>query len=128
MTYRAIRVVVADDDATFRSGVATLVEQYGNCNVVGCATNGREAIELCEAQKPDLLLLDAQMPKCDGPTAAREIIRRLPDLRIVGLSSDPDAKDRMLEAGADAHLRKSEISANLCQTIHSVLSVGTDDS
>lgn len=86
----AIRVVVADDQLLYRDALVNLIELWPEFQVVGQASNGREAIAVCAIQKPDLVLLDIQMPELDGVSAAREIRRQFPDTPIIMLTVATD--------------------------------------
>ena len=68
-----IRVVIADDIALFRNGLKTIIEQDDEINVIGCATNGKEAVELCEKYSPDVVLMDIKMPVMNGIEATKLI-------------------------------------------------------
>jgi PAS domain S-box-containing protein len=97
-----ISVLVADDHALFRDGVARLVSKAPDIRSIGQAANGREAIELARKLKPDVILMDINMPELSGVEATRAIHEELPGIRIIGLSmhDDPQFAQSMFEAGA----------------------------
>lgn len=112
---RRTQVVVVDDQALLREGIATLLEVDGAIQVVGKGANGCEAIELAERLRPDVLLIDIRMPVMDGIQAVREIKQRLPHLRVVILTSyvyDGYVVEGLM-AGADGYLLKDASPAAL---------------
>ena len=104
---RKARVLVVDDDASIRLFVKTLMTSMGS-EVVGEAANGSEALTLFDSLKPDLVLLDINMPVMDGITALKEIRLRSHKVAVVMLSalSSLDVVQVCLDAGANYHLRK----------------------
>ena len=70
---RSIRVIIVDDHAMVRTGLATFLEVSDDLDFVGQATNGQEAVELCEQLQPDVILMDLVMPEMDGTDATRII-------------------------------------------------------
>jgi DNA-binding NarL/FixJ family response regulator len=84
-----IRVLVVDDEALFRQGIARLVDAAPDLEVVAQASDGREAVAVVRAPRPDLVLLDMQMPVMDGLSAAAEILREAPAPAVVILTSFP---------------------------------------
>ncbi len=103
-----IRVLLVDDHAIVREGLERLLAAAGDVEVVGSAADGGEAIELVEAQQPDVVLMDLSMPKVDGIAATRKIAAANPDVRVVILTSFSD-RERIfeaLDAGAVGYLLK----------------------
>jgi two-component system, NarL family, response regulator NreC len=117
-----IRIVLADDHVVMRNGLKLLLERQPNFKVAGEAANGREAVEICEKQKPDVLVLDIAMPNLNGIEAARQISNKLPRIAIVILSmhSDESYVLRALKSGARAYLLKDSAEADLINAIHAV--------
>lgn len=104
-----VRVLVVDDSAFFRKRIRQQFEHIGEIEVVGEACDGREAVELAERLRPDLITMDVAMPKMDGITAVREIMRVRPTdiLMVSALTSDGAcATLEALEAGAVDFLAK----------------------
>ena len=103
----SISVVVADDHEVVRSGLESLLAGSG-INIVGQATNGKEAVEEAVKHKPDVVLLDIRMPDGDGLTALDEIHRELPDTRVVMLSTydNPTYIARSVALGASDYVLK----------------------
>ncbi len=117
-----IRIVLADDHVVMRNGLKLLLERQPNFAVAGEAVNGREAVEICEKQKPDVLVLDIAMPNLNGIEAARQISAKMPQIAIVILSmhSDESYVLRALKAGARAYLLKDSAEADLITAIRAV--------
>jgi PAS domain S-box-containing protein len=114
-----ISVLVADDHALFRDGVARLVSKMPDIRSIGQAANGREAIELARKLKPDVILMDINMPELSGVEATRAIHEELPDIRIIGLSmhDDPQFAQSMFDAGAVGYKNKGCAAAELVSAI-----------
>lgn len=114
-----IRVMVVDDHAMVRQGIATLLGEDERLEVVGEAEDGLAAIERFEQQRPDVMLVDLNMPRMNGIEATREIHRRWPETIIIGLSvQDDEATAKAIqEAGAAAFLRKAGDSDRMIATI-----------
>ncbi len=103
-----IRVVLADDHAMVRSGLQQLLGVDADVEVVGVARDGAEAVELVLRHRPDVVLMDLQMPDVDGVTATRQVRAELPDAQVVILTSFSD-RERIvaaLDAGAVGYLLK----------------------
>jgi DNA-binding NarL/FixJ family response regulator len=103
------RVLLADDVAEMRMLLRLTLELDGRFEVVGEATNGREAVALASFERPDAIILDLGMPVMDGFAAIPEICRACPDTKILVLSAlDASTSQRALDLGADAYMAKSE--------------------
>ncbi|HTL26359.1 MAG TPA: response regulator transcription factor, partial [Burkholderiales bacterium] len=102
-----VRVLLADDESHVRLFVKTVVSSMG-CQVVGEATNGKEALDLFDQTSPDLVLLDINMPVMDGIAALKALRVKSDKVAIVMLTSlaSADIVEQCLEAGANYHLRK----------------------
>ncbi|HWA57074.1 MAG TPA: response regulator transcription factor, partial [Gemmatimonadales bacterium] len=81
------RVVLADDHALFRDGLATLLGREEGIQIVGVAAEGRQALELCRELLPDVLLVDLQMPGMDGLDVLDTMARELPAVKTIVLSA-----------------------------------------
>jgi len=103
-----IRIVVADDHRIVREGLVMLLESQTDMSVVGQAGDGREAVELTRQLKPDVVLMDLNMPVMNGIEATRIIAREIPDTIVLGLSAygESGTAESMLSAGAVAYLTK----------------------
>jgi DNA-binding NarL/FixJ family response regulator len=103
-----IRVIIVDDHEMFRTGLAVLLEAFVDLGLAGVATNGREAIQLCDTIETDVVLMDLTMPKMNGITATRILRRRHPQVRVVALVSfkDEELVEDVLAAGAASYVFK----------------------
>ncbi len=104
----SIRVVLADDHRILREGLASLLIEEPDLQVVGQAGDGLEAIELVRSTRPDVVLMDVTMPRLDGIEATRRITAEMPGIAVIGLSmhEEDDMADAMRSAGATAYLSK----------------------
>lgn len=118
----AIRVLCIDDHPLFRQGIATLIEGQEDMVLVGEASNGREGIQQFRTHRPDVTLMDLQMPEMSGLDATIAIRNEFPQARIVVLttySGDVQVM-RALKAGAQAYLLKNLCHKELLGTIRAV--------
>jgi RNA polymerase sigma factor (sigma-70 family) len=107
MTGKTIRVVIVDDHAVLRSGLEQLLGGQPDIEVVGTAASGAEAIELARQLRPDVVLMDLQMPGVDGVSATREIVgAELADVLVLTSYSDAERIVGALDAGAMGYLLK----------------------
>ncbi|KFG74944.1 response regulator transcription factor [Streptomyces mutabilis] len=104
-----IGVLLADDEAMVRAGVRAILASGGESEVVAEAGDGREAVELARAHRPDVALLDIRMPRLDGLAAAEELVRTVPGTAVAMLTtfSEHSYVARALAAGATGFLLKS---------------------
>lgn len=119
---KPIRILTADDHALFREGIASLVRGEPDMQIVGEAANGSEAVEAHRRLRPDVTLMDLQMPVMSGIEAIEKIRSEDPGARIAVLTTykgDVEAV-RALKAGACAYLLKSSLLDELLDTIRSV--------
>ena len=117
-----MRILLADDHPLLREGVGGLVSDQPDMELVGEAYNGREAVDQFRKHRPDITLLDLQMPEMNGIDAILAIRREFPDARIIVLTTyTGDAQIlRALKAGAQAYLLKSMLRRELLDTIRAV--------
>jgi DNA-binding NarL/FixJ family response regulator len=117
-----IRILVVDDHPIVRQGVAGLVGGQPDMSIVGQASNGREAIQQFRAHRPDIVLMDLQMPEMSGLDALMAIRDEAPEARIVVLTTYAgDAQVlRAIKAGARGYLLKSALHRELLETIRAV--------
>jgi NarL family two-component system response regulator LiaR len=111
--------VIVDDHAVVRRGLAAFLSAYDDLLLVGEASNGVEALRLCQQIHPDVVLMDLVMPEMDGATATRTIRHALPQTRVIALTSfrEDDLVYRALEAGAIGYLLKNIGADDLAQAI-----------
>ncbi len=114
-----IRVLLADDQFLFREGLETLLSVHKDIQVVGQASNGQEAIDLALKLRPDVILMDMQMPVLNGVGATRRLKGLLPDCRIIVLTTFDDKEYIFdaLRAGAMGYLLKDVGSVQLAESI-----------
>jgi DNA-binding NarL/FixJ family response regulator len=117
-----IRLLLVDDQEIFRQGLASLLLLEDDIEVVGQASNGREALAMSEQLQPDVILMDVRMPVCDGVAATREICQRYPWMRILVLTTfdDDEYVWQCLSAGALGYLLKKTPSQQIATAIRSV--------
>lgn len=120
----SIRIVLADDHTILRNGLRAVLERQPDFEVVGEASNGREAIEVVEREKPEVVLLDIAMPILNGIEAAKRISAEHPSTAVMILSmhSDEGYILRSLRAGARGYLLKDSAERDLIQAIRAVCS------
>jgi len=116
-----ISILVADDDEHIRQCVRRALEIDPELQVICEAENGLQALALAAQHHPDIVLLDAQMPRMDGFETARCIRQRCSKVRIVIMSLYEQARGRALEAGADAFVMKGCGCKELRTAVHRVL-------
>jgi DNA-binding NarL/FixJ family response regulator len=124
MTADRIRILCVDDHQLLREGLGLILEREPDMEVVGFAATGEEAVRLFETFRPDITLMDLQLPGMNGLQAIGTIRRRHADARIVVLTMFQGDEDiyRALEAGAAAYLLKDMLSKDLIRVIHEVAS------
>jgi len=117
-----IRVLSVDDHPLLREGIAALVANQADMQVVAEASNGREALEMFRKHRPDVTLMDLQMPEMSGIDAMSSIRGEFPDARIIVLTTyTGDVQiSRALKAGARAYLLKGSLRKELPETIRAV--------
>lgn len=105
---KRIRVLLADDHSVVRKGLRLQLQQGEQFEVIGEAADGREAVQLAEAQKPDVVIMDIVMPGLSGIEATAQIVKRNPKTGVVifSMHSDDTYLSRALAAGAKAYLLK----------------------
>ena len=122
---RKIRVLLADDHAVVRQGIANLLADESDMEVIGEAADGQEVIELAARLLPDVVLMDVSMPKLSGVEATRAIHNRFPDTCIIGLSmfEDVEQAQAMRDAGAVDYLTKTGQANTLVNAIRKNIQV-----
>ncbi len=119
---KPIRVIIVDDQAIVRSGLGAFVMAFDELNLVGEASNGEEAIQLCKMVQPDVVLMDLKMPIMDGITATRQIRQSWPEVQVLVLTSFKDQTNiqAALDAGARGYLSKDITAQELVDAIRQV--------
>ncbi|MFJ4099367.1 response regulator [Amycolatopsis japonica] len=115
-----VRIVIAEDQAAVREGLALLVGTVAGITVVGQAPDGEVAVRLAGELHPDVVLMDLSMPRCDGVEATRRIKEQHPEIEVVVLTTyaDDDWVLRALEAGALGYLTKSANKHEIGRAVH----------
>jgi two-component system response regulator NreC len=117
-----IRVLLADDHTVMRKGLRLLLERQPNLAVVAEASDGRQAVEMAEAEDPDVVVMDIAMPNLNGIEAARQIVGRnaRTAIAILSMHSDESYVIRALKAGARAYLLKDSAETDLITAIRAL--------
>ncbi|POF31000.1 response regulator [Roseibium marinum] len=125
-TDKPIRVLLADDHELVRDGIRARLLKVPDLEVVGEATNGREAVSLAENLRPDVLLMDVSMPVMNGLEAARQVRKILPETAVLILSvyDNPEYVRGVVQAGARGYILKDISSAEMITAITSVATGG----
>lgn len=124
---KAIRIVLADDHAVLRAGLAALLNTETDMQVVGEAGDGEEVVEVAALLQPDVILLDINMPKANGLEALANLRARFPESRVLVLTMHDDVTylRQVLEAGGAGYLLKHAADKELLSAIRTVYSGGT---
>jgi len=119
---KKLRILLADDHTVVRAGLRVLLEKTPNLEVVEETENGRQAVELAAALKPDVVVMDVGMPMLNGIEATKQIANQCPETRVVILSmhSDETYVMRALQAGACGYLLKDSAAVDLIGAIEAV--------
>ncbi|NGZ87318.1 response regulator [Duganella aceris] len=117
-------VVIADIHPLIRAGMAALIEADDGFTLLGQASDSAQTLELCRRLRPDLVLMDLNLPGCDGIEAINRIRAQQPSAKVVILSGHDgeDEVDRSMRAGADAYMLKSAPLDTLMAGLHTVMS------
>ena len=117
-----MRVVLADDHPVVRAGLAALLTSLDGIEVVGVASTGREAVREVITMRPDVAVLDLQMPDLDGFAATRELVRSAPDVAVLVLTmfEDDDSVFAAMRAGARGYLVKGAEQEEIARAIRAV--------
>lgn len=122
MSRKAIRVVLADDHAVVRKGIREFLEEEGDIAVVAEAGDGAEALHLVERERPDVVVVDIQMPKMTGVEATRRIKEHFPQVKVLVLTAydnDPYVF-ALIQAGADGYILKTADAEDLVRAVRTV--------
>lgn len=116
---KPIRVLIVDDHAMVRKGLAVFLLVKADLELAGEASNGEEALRLCEQLQPEVILMDLKMPKLDGVAATRAIKSRYPHIQVIALTSfqEKELVQEAIRAGAISYLLKNVSADDLAETI-----------
>ena len=118
----AVKVVLADDHPVVRAGLAALLDSLPDIEVVAVAANGRDAVREVVLHRPDVAILDLQMPEVDGFAATREIARSAPEVAVLVLTmfDDEDSVFAAMRAGARGYVVKGAEQDEIARAVHAV--------
>lgn len=114
-----VRVLIVDDQEAFRSAARLVVELTDGFSVVGEAGTGEDGVAMANELAPDLVLMDMNLPGIDGTEATRRILASQPGIRVIGLSTYDEYRERAMAAGAVAFVSKSEFEPDTLKTVWS---------
>ena len=119
---KRIRILLADDHAVVRQGFKMILNAQPDMEIVGEAANGREAVELAEQLKPDVVVMDVAMPELNGIEATRRVVGSFPHTRVIALSMHKDSVyvREVLRAGARGYLLKDSGAGDLVSAVRAV--------
>jgi DNA-binding NarL/FixJ family response regulator len=119
---KQIRILLADDHAVVRQGFKMILAAQSDMEIVGEAGNGREAVELAQNLKPDVVVMDVAMPELNGIEATRRVASSSPHTRVLALSMHKDSVyvREILRAGARGYLLKDSVAADLVSAIRAI--------
>jgi len=115
------QILIADDHTAIRQAVKLILSSTLDINDYYEAANGREAVEIAEQTRPDLVILDIAMPEMDGITAARHLKKSMPEVPIILFTMYDLGPDRATQLGVDGVVSKVGVSA-LSKQVHTLLS------
>jgi DNA-binding NarL/FixJ family response regulator len=114
-----IKVLIVDDQEAFRSAARLVIDLAEGFEVAGEAETGEEGVQLAADLRPDLVLMDMNLPGIDGLEATRQIITSLPQTKVIGLSTYEEFRERAVAAGAMAFISKSDFEPGLLARVWS---------
>jgi len=117
-----LKVLIVDDDALIREGLKILLEIEEDFLVVGTASNGQEALEMCRKEKPDLVLMDIRMPVIDGVLGTKLIKSHFEDIKVVILTTfmDDEYIKEALKSGAEGYILKNQPADSIIESLRAV--------
>ncbi len=122
-----VRLLIVDDHAMVRSGLRYMLSKEPDLEIVGEAANGHEALELCRGLRPDLVLMDVNLPDTDGLTVTQAVKQEYPNMRIVMVTvhENPDYLLSALKAGASGYILKDAPRSEVLSAVRGAIGGGT---
>ncbi|WP_138206795.1 response regulator transcription factor [Haloimpatiens lingqiaonensis] len=117
-----MRIIIVDDDGLIRDSLKLILDIEEDIQVIGTASNGREAIELCRKKNPDIVLMDVRMPTLDGVLATKEVKSENPNIKVIILTTfkDDEYIAEAIKNGAEGYILKNQSSDNIIESIRTV--------
>lgn len=117
------KLIIADDHKIIRDGLKSLISQHSDLQVVAEAGDGRRVVELVRELRPDVVIMDVNMPELNGIEATRQIVADYPDTRVIALSMHSDRRfvNAMLKTGASGYLLKDCAFEEIIRAVKAVL-------
>ena len=117
-----IKIVIAEDHQALIDGIKLSLARETDIEVIGEANDGEELVQLVRLHKPDVVITDIRMPKCDGITATKNIKKKFPHIQVIAFSmfDQAEAVEQMKKAGASAYIMKNSSLAKLVEAIRTV--------
>jgi DNA-binding NarL/FixJ family response regulator len=117
-----INVILADDVKILRTGLKAVLSSDNDINVIGEASDGKEAYEMCVKYRPDVVLMDMRMPDFDGGYGTKKIKDNMPDIKVLVLTTfdDKETVDKAISSGADGYLLKEMDNDKIINSIKAV--------
>ena len=112
-----ITVLIVDDSLAISDSLRSILSSHADIEVIGVASNGKEAVASVEEHRPDVVLMDAQMPGMDGVEATRIVKQRVPETKVLFMAVHASHIDDALEAGADGFMMKDATRQELLLNI-----------
>ncbi len=118
-----MKILIADDHGIVRDGLRALIEKQSDMEVVGEAEDGQIAVELAEELLPDVVVMDVTMPNLNGVEATRQIVEKMPSVKVIALSihSDRHFVVDMLKAGVSGYVLKTCLTDDFIRAIRTVM-------
>ncbi|HXS98468.1 MAG TPA: response regulator transcription factor [Candidatus Limnocylindrales bacterium] len=121
---KPLRILIADDHEFIRRGIRAVLEKQPNCEIVGEAADGREAVQLAATSRPDIAILDVTMPELNGFDATRQMLQENPNIKVLVLSMHESEQivREVLASGARGYILKSDAGRDLLSAVDSLAS------
>ncbi len=123
---KPIKIAIADDHQMFREGLISRFKEYEELEVIFDVSNGVELLEQCKKRKPDVILMDLQMPEMDGFDATEKVIQKYPEINVLVVSTHNEETfiRHLLKRGARGFILKEQSTETIVDAVYSVLETG----